>query len=228
MGKSVKRTLVVAALAVSLATPAYAVGPLAAIVIGYVKQALKEKLIAYAKEKAMGLAGEALADVPGAGLLGMMPGMGGFRPRPGMSSAATVSLQAAGFNDTGAQPFTDAEWAEYEETVIMMAKAAGAGPDDMPDVAELRAGMANMPPQMIGMLRMQLRQFQEMKAEQAKMREAYAVMPEQERQEVVAELVRTFREQPVEYQPNAMQVLQSDALGLPDDLKKRLLVALKG
>ena len=120
--------LVVAALAVSLATPAYAVGPLAAIVIGYVKQALKEKLIAYAKEKAMGLAGEALADVPGAGLLGMMPGMGGFRPRPGMSSAATASLQAAGFNDTGAQPFTDAEWAEYEETVIMMAKAAGAGP----------------------------------------------------------------------------------------------------
>ena len=223
-----KRTLVVAALAVSLATPAYAVGPLAAIVIGYVKQALKEKLIAYAKEKAMGLAGEALADVPGAGLLGMMPGMGGFRPRPGMSSAATASLQAAGFNDTGAQPFTDAEWAEYEETVIMMAKAAGAGPDDMPDVAELRAGMANMPPQMIGMLRMQLRQFQEMKAEQAKMREAYAAMPEQERQEVVAELVRTFREQPVEYQPNAMQVLQSDALGLPDDLKKRLLVALKG
>jgi hypothetical protein len=52
---------------------------LAAIVIGYVKQALKEKLIAYAKEKAMGLAGEALADVPGAGMLGMMPGMGGVR-----------------------------------------------------------------------------------------------------------------------------------------------------
>ena len=109
-----------------------------------------------------------------------------------------------------------------------MAKAAGAGPDEIPDVRELRAGMANMPPQMIGMLRMQLRQFQEMKAEQAKMREAYAAMSEPERQEVVAELVKTFREQPAEYQPNAMQALQSDALGLPDDLKKRLMVALKG
>lgn len=220
--------LVVAALAVSLATPAYAVGPLAAIVIGYVKQALKEKLIAYAKEKAMGLAGEALADVPGAGMLGMMPGMGGLRPRPGMSSSATASLQAAGFNDTSAKPFTDAEWEEYEQTVTMTAKAAGAGPDEMPDIAELRAGMANMPPQMIGMLRTQLRQFQEMKAEQAKMREAYAAMPEQERREVVAELVKTIREQPLEYQPNALLALQSDALGLPDDLKRRLLVALKG
>jgi hypothetical protein len=110
----------------------------------------------------------------------------------------------------------------------MMAKAAGAGPDEMPDIAELRAGMANMPPQMIGMLRMQLSQFQEMKAEQAKMREAYAAMPEQERREVVAELVKTIREQPLEYQPNALLALQSDALGLPDDLKRRLLVALKG
>lgn len=220
-----KRTLTVAALAICLATPAHAVGPLAAIVIGYVKQALKEKVIAYAKEKALGLAGDALADVPGAGMLGLLPGMGGAMARPSMPADAKAALQAAGFNNTNAPPLTDAEWKEYEQTVTMMAKAAGGDDADVPDVAAMRAAMAAMP-QMNGMIRMQLQQFQEMKAEQAKMRDAYAAMPEGERQEVVAELVKAFREQPAEDQPNALHVLQSDALGLPDDLKRRLLTAL--
>jgi hypothetical protein len=222
----VKRIFVVAALAVCLATPAHAVGPLAAIVIGYVKQALKDKLIAYAKEKAMGLAGEALADVPGAGMLGMLPGMGRVLPRPGMPADAQAALQAAGFHDTNAQPLTDAEWKEYEQTITLMARAAGGEEADTPDVGEMRNALASMP-QFNGMIRMQLRQFQEMKAEQAKMRDAYAAMPEAERQEVVAELVKSFHEQPAEFQPNALQVLNSDALGLPDDLKQRLLAALK-
>ncbi len=223
---TVKRTLAVAALAICLATPAHAVGPLAAIVIGYVKQALKEKVIAYAKEKAMGLAGEALADVPGAGMLGMLPGMGGMMARPAMGADARAALQAAGFNDTSAQPLSDAEWTEYEQTVAMMAKAAGGDDAEVPDVAGMRTALAAMP-QMHGMIRMQLQQFQEMKAEQARMRDAYAAMPEAERQEVVAELVKTFREQPDEYRPQALRVLHSDALGMPDDLKQRLLAALK-
>jgi hypothetical protein len=223
----VKRTLAVATLAICLATPAYAIGPLGAIVIGYVKQALKDRIVAYAKEKAMGLAGEALGDVPGAGMLGLLPGMGGAVARPAMPAQAQAALQAAGFNDTNAQPLSDAEWKEYAQTVTMMAKAAGAGDDEVPDVGDMRAALAAMP-QMNGMIRMQLTQFQEMKAEQARMREAYAGMAEAERQEVVAELVKSFREQPAEYQPNAMQVLKSDALGLPDDLKQRLLAALKG
>lgn len=219
-----KRTLAVATLAICLATPVHAVAPLAAIVISYVKQALKDKVIAYAKEKAMGLAGEALGDVPGAGMLGMLPGVG-RAIRPAMPADAQAALQAVGFNNTQAQPLSDAEWKEYEQTVTMMARAAGAQGDDVPDVGEMRAALAGMP-QFNGMIRQQLEQFREMKAEQAKMREAYAAMAEADRQEVVAELVKSFREQSAEDQPYALQALKSDALGLPDDLKRRLLAAL--
>lgn len=219
-----KRTLAVATLAICLATPAHAVGPLAAIVIGYVKQALKDKIIAYAKEKAMGLAGEALGEVPGAGMLGMLPGAS-RAIRPAMPADAQAALQAAGFNNTNAQPLSDAEWKEYEQTMTTMARAAGGGDDDVPDIGEMRTALANVP-QFNGMIRQQLEQFREIKAEQAKMREAYAAMPEAERQEVVAELVKAFREQSTEGQPNAMLALKSDALGLPDDLKRRLLAAL--
>jgi hypothetical protein len=221
----VKRILVIASLAICLAAPAHAVGPLGAILISYVKQALKDKIVAYAREQASGVIGESLAGVPGAGMLAMVPGMAGFAPQPGMPPEAAAALKASGFYDTHAEPMTDAEWDEYEQTVTMMAKAGGME-DDVPDVRHIRTMMAGMP-QMSGIFRMQLQQFREMKAEQARMREAYAQMSEPERQEVVAELVKTFREQPAEYQPNAMMVLNSDALGLPVDLRQRLIVALK-
>ncbi|SNT35458.1 hypothetical protein SAMN06265795_12819 [Noviherbaspirillum humi] len=221
-----KRAFVVASLVLCFMAPAAAVGPLASIVIGYVKQALKEKVIAYAKEQASGFIGDSLAGVPGASMLGLVPGMAGLAPRPGMPAEATAALKAAGFYDTSAKPLSDAEWDEYEQTISMMAKAGGMEDDDVPDVKRMRTMTASMP-QMSGMLRMQLQQFREMKAEQARMREAYAQMPEAERQEVVAELVKNFREQPPEVQPNAMKVLESDALGLPEDLRRRLLAVLK-
>lgn len=222
-----KRLLLASSLAVCLclAIPAQAVGPLGAILIGYVKQALKDKVIAYAREQASGLVRNALGDVPGAGMLAMVPGMAGFAPQPGMPAEAMATLKASGFYDTSAKPLSDAEWDEYEQTVTTMAKAGG-DEEDMPDMRQMRAMMAEMP-QMSGMLRMQLQQFREMKAEQAKMREVYAQMSEPERQEVMAELVRAFREQPAEYQPSAMMALESGALGLPEDLQRRLLVALK-
>ncbi len=221
-----KRKLAVALLAISLAAPAYAVAPLAAIVISYVKQALKEKLIAYAKDKASGLAGEALADVPGAGMLGLVPGMAALAPRPTMSAANSALLQQAGFNDTAAQPLSEVEWKEYEDSIALMMKAAPEG-EEAPDIGAMRAAMASMPPQFHGMLRMQLRQFHQMKKEQAEMRQAYAGMSEAERQEVVAELSKSFRELSAEDRPNAVRVLQSGALGLPDDLARRLLQVLK-
>jgi hypothetical protein len=201
-------------------------GPLAAILISYVKQALKEKIIAYAKDKAMGVARDAMGGVPGASMLAMVPGMAGFAPRPGMPPEAEASLKAAGFYDTNAKPLTDAEWDEYEKFVTTMAKAGGEDVE-VPDIRQMRTMAAQMP-QMAGMLRMQLQLFQGVNAEQAKMREAYEQMSEPERQEAVDELVKTFREQAPEDQPSTMRVLESDALGLPEDLKQRLLVALKG
>lgn len=220
-----KKTLVIASMALFLALPAQAAGPLAAILIGYVKQALKEKMIAYAREQATGLAGEALAGMPGGGMLAMMPGMAGLAPRPTMPSAAVEALQASGFQDRNAAPLTDAEWDEYEQTMRQMA-SAGGGEDEMPDLSQLRAAGAGLP-QFAGMLRVQLQQFRDMKAEQARMRQAYADMAEPERQEVVAELVRTVREQPPQEQAVALRVLQSDALGLPEALKERLATALR-
>jgi hypothetical protein len=162
-------------------------------------------------------------------MLGMVPGMAGLVPRPNMPPEAVAALKASGFYDTNAEPLTDAEWDEYEQTVTMMAKAGGTEDEvpDMRNMRNMRAMVAGMP-QMSGMLRMQLQQFRETKVEQARMREVYAQMSEPERQEVVAELVKNFREQPPEYQPSAMMVLTSDVLGLPEDLKQRLTVALKG
>ncbi|TCS33715.1 hypothetical protein EDC30_1155 [Paucimonas lemoignei] len=219
-----KRALVVASLAMALASPAHAVGPLGAILLSYVKQALKEKIVSYAKEQATGLVRDSLAGTPGGSMLAMVPGMGGFAPRPGMPPEAIAALKASGVYDTNAAPLTDAEWEEYEQTITRMAKAAG-NEDDVPDVRQMRAMMASMP-QMSGVLRMQLQTFREVKSEQARMRQAYADMSEAERQEVVAELVKNFREQSPEDQPAAMRVLKSDALGLPEDLTQRLLVAL--
>jgi hypothetical protein len=223
---TVKRTLAVASLSICLATPAHAVGPLGAILLGYVKQALREKAIAYAKQQAMGAVGDSLGSVPGAGMLGMVPGMAGFAPRPGMPAEAAAALKASGFYDTNAEALSDAEWDEYEQTVTMMVNAGGAQ-QEAPDLRQMRA-MAGSMPQMSGILRMQLQQFREMKTEQARMREAYAQMSEPERQEVVAEIVKNVHEQPPEYQPSAMTALGSDALGLPEDLKRRLAQALKG
>lgn len=221
---ALKKHLVIASITLFLAMPGQAAGPLAAILIGYVKQALKEKMIAYAKEQASGLAGEALARMPGGGMLAMMPGMAGLAPRPSMSPEAVDTLKAAGFYERNAAPLTNAEWDEYEQTVRQMASAGGSE-DDMPDLSRLRAAGAGMP-QLAGMLRVQLQQFRDMKAEQARMRQAYVDMTEPDRQEVVAELVRTVREQPPQEQAVAIRVLQSDALGLPQDLKQRLSTAL--
>lgn len=218
-----KRKLAIAVLAISLTAPAYSVAPLVAIVISYAKQALKDKLISYAKQKASDMLGDSLADVPGAGMLGLVPGMPAARPT--MSAENLALLQGAGFNDTSAKPFTDADWAEYQEYIDTMYKAAPEG-TEKPDFSSMRADMSQMPPQFIGMLRAQLTQFQQMKAERAEMQKAYAEMTEPQRQEVVAELVKTFREVPADERPYAVQALKSGALGLPDDLVQRLLRAL--
>jgi len=219
----VKRKLAIAVLAISLATPAFAVAPLVAMVITYAKQVLKDKLVSYAKEKATAMLGDSLADVPGAGMLGLLPGMPA--PRPSLSAENTALLQDAGFNDTSAKPFTDADWAEYQEYIDTMYKAAPPGAEK-PDFSGMRAAMGSMPPQFTGMLRMQLTQYRQMKAERAEMQKAYAEMTEPQRQEVVTELLKTFREVPADEQPYAMQTLKSGALGLPDDLTQRLLRAL--
>jgi hypothetical protein len=222
----VKRKLAVALLALSLATPAFAVAPLAAIVISYVKQALKERLVAYAKDKAASLVGEALSDVPGAGMLAMVPGMAAYAPRPAMSAGNSALLEQAGFNDAKAAPLSDAEWKEYEESMAMMMKAAPEGAE-MPDIGEMRTAMADAPPQFHGMLRAQLRQFQQMQQERAEMQQAYARMSEAERREVVAELSKSFHELSADERPHAARALESGALGLPDDLAQRLLQVLK-
>jgi uncharacterized membrane protein YeaQ/YmgE (transglycosylase-associated protein family) len=218
-----KRIIAMVSLAAALcaALPAHAVGPLGAIVIGYLKQALKEKMVAYAKEQAGGMIGESLAGVPGASMLGLVPGMAGFAPKPTMPTEAVAALKAAGFNDVQAKPLTDAEWDEYAQTIAMMAKAADSD-EEAPDINRMRMMMTSIP-QMSGMLRMQLQQFREMKAEQARMREAYARMSEAERQEIVVEMAKTLQEQPVEDRPQALRILTSEVLGLPDDLKRRLL-----
>jgi hypothetical protein len=218
-----KRIIAMVSLAAALgvAMPAQAVGPLGTIVISYLKQALKEKMVAYAKEQAGDMIGQSLAGVPGAEMLGLVPGMAGFAPKPTMPAEAAAVLKAAGFNDTHAKPLTDAEWDEYAQTVALMANAASKD-EEIPDVNQMRMMMTSMP-QMSGMLRMQLQQFREIKAEQTRMREAYAQLSEAERQEVVVELAKTLREQPAEDKPHALRVLTSEALGLPDDLKRRLL-----
>ncbi|TFW06117.1 hypothetical protein E4K72_10565 [Oxalobacteraceae bacterium OM1] len=221
-----KRAVVIAVTALCLATPAHAVGPLAAILIDYVKQRVKEQVIAYAKSQLRDAMGDSLSGVPGLGMLAAVaPGaFGGMAPRPSMSPEAMAALKSTGMFDTNAQPLTDAEWKEYENTVVTMAAAAGA--DEAPDIGHMRAMLTQMP-QMSGMVRQQLNQFREIKAEQAHMREVYAQMSEAERQETVDELVKNFKETPVEYQPQAKIAMQSDALGLPDDLKRRLAVALQ-
>lgn len=221
-----KRIIVAASFAMCLTAPAHAIGPLGAMLINYIKQALTEKVVSYAKQKAMGVAGESLAGVPGAGMLGGMLGMGGLAQRPSLPPETEAALKASGLYDTNAAPLTDAEWNEYEQSIRTMAKAAGEEAE-VPDIRQMRTMMASMP-QMNGMLRAQLRMFQETKSEQAKMREAYAQMSEPERQEAVVELAKSFREQPAEYQPDMMRALRSDAFGMPEDMKQRLLVELKG
>src|SRR5262245_21454438 len=132
-----KRPLIAISLAICLAAPVHAVVPLAGIVIGYVKEALKEKLIAYAKQKAREAVRDSLSDVPGAGLLALVPGMDGFVPRPQMPPEALATLEASGFRDANAAPLSDAEWAEYEQAVTAMARAAGPD-DEVPDVKQMR------------------------------------------------------------------------------------------
>ena len=221
-----KRTLLVAATALCLAvTPAYAVGPLAAILIGYAKQAIKERITSYAKGKLMGALSENLKDVPGAGLLGLVPGAAGVAPRPSLPAETMASLQSSGVCDKDARPLTDAEWKEYGDEVTRMAKAAGAGAEDTPDIAEMRAQVAQAP-ELSGMVRASLNQFRSIRAEQARMRELYARMPEGERAEVVAEMLKTVRDLPEDERPQARDVLLGDALGLHEDLRKRLAAAL--
>lgn len=219
-----KRAAIVLACALAFATPAHAVGPLAAILIEYVKQAVKEKVVSYAKEQLMGGLSEAVGGMPGMGMLAMMPGAAGvMRARPSLPPEAMASLQASGMFDANAQPLSDEEWREYEQTLKTMAEAGGG---ELPDLGSMRAMLMQMP-QMTGIVRNSLNQFREMKDEQEHMREVYAQMSESERQETVAELVKNFRESPPEYQPQALHALQSEALGLPEDLQWRLLAALQ-
>ena len=134
-------------------------------------------------------------------------------------------LESSGLLDRHAAPLTDADWKELEDTVTLMAREAGAPPDEVPDIAELRASVAQAP-ELTGMVRRMLDQFRAVRAEQARMRELYEQMPEPQRQEVVAELVRTVREAPPELQPQARRMLQGESLGLAPDLKRRLAAAL--
>ena len=222
-----KRTLLVAATALCLAvTPAYAVGPLASILIAYAKQAIKERITSYAKGKLMGAFSDSLKDMPGSGMLaGLVPGAGGVAPRPSLPAETMASLQSSGVFDKDARPLTDAEWKEYGDEVTRMAKAAGAGAEDTPDIAEMRAQVAQAP-ELSGMVRASLNQFRSIRAEQARMRELYARMPEGERAEVVAEMLKTVRDLPEDERPQARDVLLGDALGLHEDLRKRLAAAL--
>ncbi len=107
-----KRKFAITVLAVSLTAPANAVAHQVAMVITYVKQALKDKLISYAKQKALDM-------------LSLVPGMPA--PRSAISAENTALLQAAGFNDSGAKPFSDADWAEYQECVDSMYKSTPPG-----------------------------------------------------------------------------------------------------
>jgi hypothetical protein len=226
-----KRSLVALAAACVLgaaslaASPAFAVGPLAAILIGYAKQALKERLLAYAKEQVGGRLAASMGDAPGA-LSAFVPGiLGGAAPRPALPGETRAMLESSGLLDRHAAPLTDADWKELEDTVTLMAREAGAPPDEVPDIAELRASVAQAP-ELTGMVRRMLDQFRAVRAEQARMRELYEQMPEPQRQEVVAELVRTVREAPPELQPQARRMLQGESLGLAPDLKRRLAAAL--
>jgi hypothetical protein len=221
-----KRAIVIAATVLCLAAPAHAVGPLAAIFIAYAKQMIKEKMIAYAKGKAMGLISDGMGEMPGMGMLStIVPGVvGGAAARPSLPNEARDALQAAGLFDTNAQPLSDEEWAELEQTQKAMASAAG--PDaKAPDLASMRE-MLKQSPQLAGVARALFGQFHAIRTEQQRMKELYDQMPENERQEVADELVKSFRESPVEDQPQMRRVLQSDALGWPDDLRQRILAAL--
>ncbi|TFZ08640.1 hypothetical protein [Ramlibacter humi] len=222
-----KRTLVVLATAICLAAPAHAFGPLAGILINYAKQALKEKLISYAKGKAREAIAGALGDVPGAGALGAIaPGLlGGMAPRPTLSKEAQAALETAGVFDKNAKPPTEEEWKEFEQTMARMATAGG--PDaEMPDLAAMRANLKEHP-ELAGMVRALFGQMHAIRTEQERMAQLYEQMPEDQRQEVVAELVKTVREAPAADQPQMKLVLESDALGWPEDLKERVLAASK-
>lgn len=227
MQAPIRRLSLALALAACLAAtqPVQAAGPLATIVLGYVKDAIKDAIVSKVRGAVTDALNERLADVPGIGILGMLvpelgigvPGMGA----PRLSKEASAALNASGLMDADAKPLTDKEWQEYERYVRTKVEV---GEEEAAELAEMRAAMKDMP-QMAGLVRSQLATFRELDQEQARMREAYAQMSEAERQEVAAETLKTIRELPAEEQAQARAAIDSPALGLPEDLRNRIRAA---
>lgn len=211
------------ALVASLVQPAHAMGPLASIVVAYVKQAIKEKVVGYARQELAGALSERMGNVPGSGLLaGAVPGARAAQRAPTLPPEAMESLRAAGLLDTNPKPLTEQDWQDYGRIVGKMAAGAGG---DAPDIRQMRE-MVAASPQLAGLVRAQLGQFRDIEDEQARMRDAYEKMGDGERQEVVAELVKALRDVPEEDREQARSAMDSEALGLPEDLKRRLAAAL--
>ena len=222
----------VLAAALCVSAPAYAVGPLATILISYLKQSIKDQVVAYAKghvtgalRQDMGMGMPAVGMNPGAMAGTMTPEqMEALSRQQGVSPEAVAMMRSAGLFDTGAKPLTDAEWSEYEGMLKTMASAAGE--DDMPDFDSMRATVHGMP-QMAGFIRASLNQFREMKREQAEMRKAYEQMPESDRTAVVEEMTKEYRAMPDEYKAGYVRAIGGDIFGLHSDQQARLLAAVR-
>lgn len=222
-----KRITLALILAACLVQPASAASPLVAIVLDYVKEAVKDAVISHVRSKVTSAINERLPNSPALALLGaLVPelGVGPGHGVPTLPPEAAAAMKASGLMDAEATPLTEQEWQAYERIVMGM---SGPGSDVAADLAQMRSSLAEMP-QMAGLVRMQLDLFREIDEDQARMREAYAQMSEAERQQVVDEMLTTLKELSAEEQVQARAAIDSPALGLPEDLRDRLKAATAG
>jgi hypothetical protein len=226
-----KRQLSILLLALCLCTPAHAIAPLAAIVLAYVKNAVKEKAIGIIKEQVE-------KNVPGGQFLVALANSGG-NPMALFSAwqnvAMTVGRVAAEAKIADARgtfdkltagdssPLTEIDWKDY---AALLRKASGSDTETAEGIAEMRVSLKEHP-EMNAVVRNTLNRMREMARARKEAFEAYAGMTEAERAEIVAAFVADYRKLTGEERDACKQALADGSMELPGDLAPRLLAAVR-
>lgn len=226
-----KRKLSVLVLALCLCTPAHAIAPVAAILLAYVKDAVKQKAISIIKEQVS-------KNVPGGQFLVALANSGG-NPMALFSAWQNVALTAgrvaaeAQIADAQAfyakatsgdrSPLTEQDWKDY---AALMRKASASEAEIAEGLADMRA-TAKERPETNALVRNMLNQIREMERGRREAFESWAKMTEAERGEIVAAFVADYRLLNSDEREACRMALADGSMELPPELMARLLTAVK-
>jgi hypothetical protein len=224
-----KKPIIVLLLCLGFAVPAHAVGPLAFMLINYLKQSVKDAVVGHVKNQIIGSIAKMAASSGAEKLMAAHSGpitkeqMALIKSSPGYSEEIFNQLSAAGIFETSKDLISDAEWDEFENLTRRM---QSSGEDVGLDMEKMRATVKSMPQMSIG-IRLALTQLREMEKDKTDALQAYAAMNSSERSEVIASLSSEYRQWGEQDQSAYKKMLKGGATGLPDDLKKELLEKLQ-